>query len=118
MPQPLAKDEQAIGRLRAAWLVLRGQRVVPQQIVAEWLEYQTIFDDLLSRWSSRLARDAKQQRDKIAAEMKDAPSIQPPSSGGRKATLRSQVALARGVPAKPKTQEVPDVGSDQSSKSA
>lgn len=118
MPQPLPKDEQGVGRLRAAWLVLRGQCVVPQQIVAEWLEYQTIFDDLLSRWSSRLARDAKQQRDRIAKEMQDTHITELPRAG-RKAALRSQVAAARGISGKLKSvDEVSDVGSDKGSKTA
>lgn len=61
MIQTGAKNKPA-GRLRAAWLVLMGQRVTPQQIIGEWLEYQLIFNDLLERWSAKLAREAKQEK--------------------------------------------------------
>lgn len=62
------------GRLRAAWSVLRGQRLVPAQIQAEWLEYQLIFDDLLTRLSVSLARQAKAERKRLRRLVEEAPA--------------------------------------------
>lgn len=62
MPENLQKRP---GRLRAAWLVLMGQRVTPQQIQAEWADYQRTFDDILARWSASLARQAKARKKEL-----------------------------------------------------
>lgn len=95
------------GRLRAAWSVLRGQRLVPAQIQAEWLEYQLIFDDLLSRMSSSLARQAKAERKRLRrlaeaepSSTSDSPQLQllPNGSGSSsKAQLRSLAAQRLGL---------------------
>ena len=88
-----------IGRLRAAWLVLMGQRVTPQQIMADWAEYQFIFNDLLERWSAKLAREAKAEKKRIARLEPDTvpPVALPPQNP--KAALRRKMASMRGLQA-------------------
>lgn len=83
---------RAPGRVRSAWRVLMGQSVTPQQIMAEWLEYQTIFSDLLNRQSALLARHAKAEKARISnLQAEDPrPSRIPEVSG--KADLRRRAA--------------------------
>ena len=90
-----ANPEPRIGRLRAAWLVLMGQRTTPQQIVAEWVEYQCIFNDLLERWSAKLARDSKAEKKRIQ-RLDVAPEVPTPELVTGKAELRRRVAGMRG----------------------
>lgn len=96
-PTPL---ERPPGRLKAAWSVLRGERLVPAQIQWEWAEYQAIFTDLLTRHSAMLARMAKSEKKRIDALTKNAqPPESPvavPSRTG-KADLRRRAAIARGL---------------------
>lgn len=91
-----ANHDPKIGRIRAAWLVLRGQRLTPQQIQAEWVEYQQIFNDLLDRWSAKLAREAKVERDRIK-RLDIQPDTQPVAKTRDKSELRRKVAQMRGV---------------------
>lgn len=96
MAQSELNQDPKVGRLRGAWLVLMGQRLTPQQIVAQWVEYQCIFDDLLKRWSAYLARDARQEKKRI--ERLDVPPEQLALNQPRsKAELRSKVAAMRGL---------------------
>lgn len=93
-----AKPEPREGRLLAAWRVLMGQRVTPQHIVAEWVEYQQIFNDLLERWSAKLARDAKAEKERIKRLDKvDVAAVQPvlPKLDSKQ-ELRRRVAGMRG----------------------
>lgn len=84
-----------IGRIRAAWYVLMGQRVTPQQILAEWVEYQQTFNDLLERWSAKLAREARNEKDRI--KRLDVPvALPPPEPTDTKTELRRRVANMRG----------------------
>ena len=87
-----------LGRIRAAWYVLMGQRVTPQQLQADWLEYQQIFNDLLDRWSAKLARDARAEKDRI--KRLDVPvnavQVQPAEPANVKTELRRRVANMRG----------------------
>jgi len=93
------------GRLRAAWRVLRGEALVPAQILAEWVEYQLIFDDLLSRMSVTLARQAKAERKRLRRlqdEGSPDPSSNPqlqllPSGSTPKSQLRSLAAARMGL---------------------
>ena len=91
-----ANREPRLGRIRAAWYVLMGQRVTPQQLHADWLEYQQIFNDLLDRWSAKLARDAKAEKERI--KRLDVPVVQPvaPIPSDTKTELRRRVANMRG----------------------
>lgn len=84
-----------MGRLRAAWCVLMGQRVTPQQILHDWAEYQLIFNDLLTRWSAQLARDARQEQIRIKA-LGVVPTVQPVAPPNMKTELRRKVASMRG----------------------
>lgn len=96
--------EREPGRLRGAWSVLLGERLVPVQIHAEWREYQQIFDDLLKRLSTQLARQAKAEKRRVRRLLEEAEpgsesssrsDVQPPA--GSKAELRSRAAAARGL---------------------
>lgn len=85
------------GRVRAAWRVLRGEAVVPAQIVAEWAEYQSIFNDLLQRFSAQLARQAKAEKDRVKRLSE---AVEPQAEmryGGSKAALRSRAADRLGL---------------------
>lgn len=48
-----------IGRLKASWRVLRGEALTPPQVLAQWIEYQIVFDGILDKLSVSLARLAK-----------------------------------------------------------
>ncbi len=101
------------GRVRAAWSVLRGQRLVPLQVQLEWLEYQQIFDDLLKRFSAQLARQEKNEKSRLQVLL-GSPENSPPvrhDPANHKAELRSRAALLRGVriPASSTPQEWGDV---------
>jgi len=96
MAQNGAKDEPRIGRLRAAWYVLMGQRLTPQHIQAEWVEYQQIFNDLLERWSAKLARDARAEKDRIKRLDVATPVAPAATVSEKKQELRRRVANMRG----------------------
>lgn len=89
--------EPRFGRVRAAWLALRGERLVPQQIQSEWLEYQQIFESVLQRLSAQLARQAKSEKLRIESLIPEEPSRREPSRQDRKAELRSRAAEMRGL---------------------
>lgn len=61
-----ARAPRPQGRLRSAWQVFLGERQVPAQIAWEWAEYQSMFNDLLTRYSATLARAAKAEKKRIA----------------------------------------------------
>lgn len=90
----------APGRLQAAWRALRGEAVVPDQIRAEWAEYQLMFGDLLQRWSSMLARDAKlekQRRERLEKEIGPLSRPEAVAQPTSKAQLRSIAAQRFGI---------------------
>lgn len=91
-----ANPDAKIGRVRAAWYVLIGQRVTPQQIQADWVEYQCIFNDLLERWSAKLARDAKAEKERIKRLDAATPEVHMPQVTDTKQELRRRVANLRG----------------------
>lgn len=91
-----ANPEPKVGRWRAAWYVLTGQRVTPQQIQADWVEYQCIFNDLLERWSAKLARDAKAEKERIKRLDIPTPEVHVPQVTDTKQELRRRVANMRG----------------------
>lgn len=104
MPSPKSTRDQPRGlfeRLRAAVQVLLGQRLVPFQIQAEWADYQEIFQELLQRQSTYLARQAKAEKARLEqlAQLTQEPEpehSQPPLSD-RKAELRRRAAELRGL---------------------
>lgn len=79
--------------------MLRGQEVTPHQVAAEWLEYKLIFNDILTRFSAQLARNAKVERKRIVKQLEaDLPLERPaPASSDRKAELRKKAAGMRGL---------------------
>jgi hypothetical protein len=89
------------GRLGSAWSVLRGQRLVPVQIQAEWLTYRQIFDDVLTRLGAQLARQAKAHNESIRAQLElGLPEGAQDDIGSvteRKAALRRRFAESRGI---------------------
>jgi len=104
-PAPVASPEKSVpllepryGRLRAAWLALRGERLVPQQIQAEWLEYQQIFESVLQRLSAQLARQARSEKLRIESLIPEGPTERVPASPrAHKQELRSRAAAMRGL---------------------
>lgn len=88
-----APELRSPGRLRSAWSVLRGEALVPAQIVAEWAEYQQIFNDLLQRFSASLARQAKAEKARIKAlseSIDESPQQELPLN--HKSAIRSRAA--------------------------
>lgn len=104
-----ASPKAKVGRLRAAWYVLIGQRVTPQQIQADWVEYQCIFNDLLERWSAKLARDAKAEKDRIKRLDAATPVALVPQVPQPKQELRRKVAQMRGFGLMPEGPQIPEV---------
>lgn len=100
-PDPLPERPRRPSRLRAAWWVLFGKRLVPEQIQAEWQEYQLIFNDLLQRQSALLARSAKAEKERLKslAQESEQPAAQLSllPSGSSKAALRSVAAERLGL---------------------
>jgi len=110
-----ASPKAKVGRLRAAWYVLTGQRVTPQQIQADWVEYQMIFNDLLERWSAKLARDAKAEKDRIKRLDVATPVVQTPQVSDVKQELRRKVASMRGFGLMPEGPQIPEVKNEPDS---
>lgn len=104
-----------IGRVRAAWYVLVGQRVTPQQIQADWVEYQCIFNDLLERWSAKLARDAKAEKERIRRLDTATPVAQVPQVPDAKQELRRKVAQMRGFGLVDEVHQKPEVKNESHS---
>lgn len=102
-PQPAAEiqdEPPRIGRWRAAWRVLRGDRLVPLQIQVEWLEYRQIFDDLLKRFGAQLARQAKAEKKRLERQLqeeglREVPADPPSSSRHPKAELYRRARAVR-----------------------
>jgi len=84
-------------RFRNAVAVLFGRQLTPQQITAQWLEYQVAFDGIFDKLNVALARMAK--RDSRAAERMaevlaqgaPEPDIRSVTPHDRKAELRRRV---------------------------
>ena len=96
-------DEKPIGRARAAWSVLLGERTTPTQQRAEWLEYQLAFDGIFDKLNTSLARIAKREQRAVAAKLQaitdeGEQSITQPgpeTNADIKARLRRQVQAQR-----------------------
>jgi len=81
--------------------VLRGQSLVPDQIVWEWVEYQQAFNDLLTRFSALLARNAKAEKARAVRDLPESsPDLRQPAHVSHKAELRSRAAALRGLPSR------------------
>lgn len=100
-PEPSAKAARTPGRLRAAWLVLMGERTTPLQIEAEWAEYKEAFTTLLTRFNASLARQAAAEMRKLNEE----PVEVAPSAGGRDKNELMARARAQGLGLPP----IPDI---------
>lgn len=84
-----------LGRFRS-WL-RRDPHPSIVQVMAEWAEYQLIFNDILQRLSIQLARQAKVEKKRLErlADAQPAamePPVQPQTT---KQALRSQYAMSR-----------------------
>lgn len=93
-------------RIRASAQVLKGHRLVPMQIHAEWIEYQQLLDDLLKRLSAQLARQARSEKARLRKLLEDQSSqleLEPSSrphvvrGNGRKSELRRRFASQLGI---------------------
>ena len=89
--------EPRSGRLRSAWAVLRGERLVPSQIQGEWIEYQQIFESILQRLSAQLARQARSEKLRLESLIPEEPSHREPSRKDHKAELRKRANALRGL---------------------
>lgn len=69
-----------------------GEASTPAQIEWEWLEYKERFNDLFVKFSAAMARQAKNL---------DPPTREVPVDSTSKASVRSRVALMRGLPGMP-----------------
>jgi hypothetical protein len=82
--------------------VLLGEPVVPEQILADWLSYRLLFDDLLVRFGALLARQAKAEKARLQEQLAEQPTERAPApgvNGSRKADVRRRIAEARGLSA-------------------
>lgn len=63
-------------------------------VMAQWLEYELIFNDILTRLGAQLARQAKIEKRRLQREQVDIRPAPAPAQSA-KAALRSQYALSR-----------------------
>lgn len=54
-----------MGRIRAAWQVLFGRRITPQQMQSEWAEIQTEAAEMFSRFNSLAARLVRAEKNML-----------------------------------------------------
>lgn len=70
--------------------------MTPLQIEAEWVEYKTIFEDLLKRHGAMLARSAKSEKARLDRIQEDL-GHRPAAGASTKAELRARAAELRGL---------------------
>lgn len=97
----LSPPPRPLSRWRAAWRVLCGEPLVPEQILQDWLSYRLLFDDLLKRFSALLARQAKADHARLREQLQEEPVHRQPASSprSRKEEVRRRAAEARGLSA-------------------
>lgn len=83
------------GRLRS-WLS-RDPEPSVAEVMAQWAEYQLIFNDILTRLSAQLARQARMEKKRLERIARDVPDLIPPPAPqvSPKQALRSQYAMQR-----------------------
>lgn len=88
-----------LSRWRAAWRVLKGEPLVPEQILQDWLSYRLLFDDLLKRFGALLARQAKADHARLREQLQDEPTHRAPPTApkSRKEEVRRRAAEMRGL---------------------
>lgn len=64
-------------------------------VMAQWLEYELIFNDILTRLSAQLARQAKIEKKRLDRDQGAETRAAPLPSVSTKAGLRSQYAVSR-----------------------
>jgi hypothetical protein len=69
-----------------------------------------IFNDILNRWSAKLAREAKMEKKRLARTFGDTPQTEMPLAAPQavKAQLRSRVAMMHGFPQRGQSYESPN----------
>lgn len=103
MPKPTPPPDHdapppRLSRWRAAWRVLRGDPLVPEQIMQDWLNYRLLFDDLLKRWGAMLARQAKADHARLREQLAAEPTHREPAKPrSRKEEVRARAAELRGL---------------------
>lgn len=92
---PPTTRRRPFGRLRS-WLS-RDPEPSVVQVMAEWAEYQLIFNDILVRLSAQLARQAKLEKSRLARMAEEAPQMMEPPVPvpTTKQALRTQYAMSR-----------------------
>lgn len=65
---------------------------MPDQIRAEWIEYQVTFSGLLERFGALLARQAKAQKRSLDEQLADTPQPVATLQEDHKAALRTKAA--------------------------
>lgn len=69
-------DTQQTGKIRAAWLVLTGQRMTPQQMDADWAVIQTQAAEMFNKFSSLAARLVKAEKHALTAAMQSIDDVE------------------------------------------
>lgn len=87
------------GRWRLALAVLLGEPVVPESLLAQWLDYRVMFDDLLKRLSAQLARQAKAEHKRIRKQLAapEEPAHRNVAGKSGKQRVRAIMAASRGM---------------------
>lgn len=98
---------QSMGRLHAAWLVLRGQALTPQQMASEWAEIQTTASEMFNRFNTLAARLVRAEKNmmKLRLEEIDGVEREVPVVGSHKDEVRRRVAALRFPGMRPPTAE-------------
>ena len=69
------------GRIRSAFQVLMGRMTTPQQIQADWAEWEIVLTGVLDRFGALLARQAKAEKKRVEQQLElgpeDAPFMAP-----------------------------------------
>lgn len=85
-------------RLRVAFTARRTPDPSIAQVMAQWVEYELIFNDILQRLNAQLARQAKYEKAALArltTETAPEPTQLPPPVLNSKQQLRSHMAQQR-----------------------
>lgn len=105
LPETPSNERESVAewipRRRLRSLFRRRPPAVPDpsivKVMAEWAEYQIIFNDILGRLSSQFARQAKMEKKRLERIADAVPVTMPtpPVAISTKAALRTQYAMSR-----------------------
>ena len=91
------KPPGVLARVFGAMARRRDPELSIAQVMAQWAEYELIFNDILQRLNAQLARQAKYEKRRLEAQTAEAPPVQPvtPTYSDPKQALRSRYAAQR-----------------------